>query len=70
MNHTENSTSRLACAAERLRLRGLEAEEHGHTSLANLCWRKYTEALNRLATIVVEDALIQHRERHMERIIR
>lgn len=50
--------------------RSVEAEELDHTGLANLCWRKYTEALNRLATIVVEDALIQHRERHMERIIR
>lgn len=64
------STTRLARAAERLRLRGLEAEERGHTNLASLCWQKRIEALSQLTTIAAEDARVQHRYRgrRMERI--
>ena len=69
MNHQNNST-RLARAAERLRLHGLNAEERGHTNLANLCWMKRVEALSLLTTRLATDARAQHqhRGRRMERI--
>lgn len=57
---THDTTTRLARAAERLRLRGLEAEERGHTTLASLCWQKRIEALSQLTTRVAEDARAQH----------
>lgn len=64
------STGRLQRAAERLRLRGLEAEERGHTNLASLCWQKRVEALSQLTTRAAEDARVQHRYRgrRMERV--
>ena len=70
MNRTDPSTFRLQEAAERLRARGLEAEEAGHVDLANLCWRKRVEALNTLGVIVAEDARtnFKYRGRRMERI--
>ena len=62
MNRPEISTNRLARAAERLRLRGLYAEERGHTDLANLCWRKRIEALSTLTLEAAHDARAQHQQ--------
>lgn len=59
--HDKHSTHfKLARAAERLRLVGLEAEETGRTWLANLCWRKRVELLSRLNLMAAVDAHAQH----------
>ena len=67
MDVTHDSTpARLANAAERLRLVGLDAEEHGFTWLANLAWMKRVEALSILTTEAAADARAQHQ--HPRRI--